>query len=134
KVIRTFDQRLPKVHAYADQMRQVFLNLLLNAEQSIDKLGGRIKVGTSIVDAAQPSVCIEIADSGRGIEEDDLKRIFEPFFTTRKDGTGLGLWVAQNIVRQHGGRIEVSSGPGRGTAFQIVLPIDSLPLRTESVH
>jgi PAS domain S-box-containing protein len=133
RVIRSFDPGLPKVHAYPDQLRQVFLNLLLNAEQSIDKLG-RIKIATSQLGAPQPSVSIEIADSGRGIEGDDLERIFEPFFTTRRDGTGLGLWVAQNIVRQHGGRIDVRSGPGKGTAFQIILPIDSLPLRTESVH
>jgi signal transduction histidine kinase len=133
RVIRSFDPHLPKVHAYPDQLRQVFLNLLLNAEQSIDKLG-RIRIATSQLDAAQPSVSIEIADSGRGIDSDDLERIFEPFFTTRRDGTGLGLWVAQNIVRQHGGRIDVRTGPGKGTAFQIILPIDSLPLRTESVH
>ena len=134
RVIRTFDPDLPKVHAYPDQLRQVFLNLLLNAEQSIDRLGGRVRVSTSRIEAAQPSICVEIRDSGRGIEGGDLERIFEPFFTTRKDGTGLGLWVAQNIVRQHGGRIEVASGPGKGTAFQIVLPVDSLPLRTESIH
>jgi len=133
RVIRSFDPRLPKVHAYPDQLRQVFLNLLLNAEQSIDKLG-RIKIATSQLDAPQPSVSIEITDSGRGIDGDDLERIFEPFFTTRRDGTGLGLWVAQNIVRQHGGRIDVRTGLGKGTAFQIILPIDSLPLRTESVH
>jgi two-component system NtrC family sensor kinase len=133
KVIREFDDELPRVHAYADQLRQVFLNLLLNAEQSIDR-PGNIRVKTSRVEAAQPSVCVEIRDSGRGIEGGDLERIFEPFFTTRKDGTGLGLWVAQNIVRQHGGRIDVASGPRKGTAFQIELPIDSLPLRTERVH
>jgi len=133
RVVRSFDPGLPKVHAYPDQLRQVFLNLLLNAEQSIDKLG-RIRIATSQLDAPQPSVSIEIADSGRGIDSDDLERIFEPFFTTRRDGTGLGLWVAQNIVRQHGGRIDVRTGPGKGTAFQIILPIDSLPLRTESVH
>jgi two-component system NtrC family sensor kinase len=133
RVIRSFDAALPRVHAYPDQLRQVFLNLLLNAEQSIDRLG-RIRVATSRLDAPEASIAIEITDSGRGIEGDDLKRIFEPFFTTRKDGTGLGLWVAQNIVRQHGGRIDVSSGEGKGTAFKIVLPVGSLPLGTESVH
>jgi PAS domain S-box-containing protein len=134
RITRTFDPDLLKVHAYPDQLRQVFLNLLLNAEQSIDRQGGRIRLSTSCIEAAQPSVCVEIRDSGRGIEGGDLERIFEPFFTTRKDGTGLGLWVAQNIVRQHGGRIDVASGPGKGTAFQIVLPVDSLPLRTETIH
>jgi signal transduction histidine kinase len=59
------------------------------------------------------------------MNQDDLARIFEPFFSTRKKGTGLGLWVTQDIVRHHGGRIDVMSEPGKGTAFMIILPIES---------
>jgi signal transduction histidine kinase len=73
----------------------------------------------------QPSIYIEVSDTGVGIAEDDLTRIFEPFFSTGKKGTGLGLWVTQDIVRQHGGRIEVNSETGKGTTFLIILQVDS---------
>ena len=75
--------------------------------------------------ALQPSIVVQLSDSGIGIAEDDLARIFDPFFSTGKKGTGLGLWVTQDIIRQHGGRIEVSSEVGRGTVFSIVLQIES---------
>jgi PAS domain S-box-containing protein len=131
RVVRDFEPDLPDVHAFPDQLRQVLLNLILNAQQSIER-AGRITIKTFRYDGAvQPAVRIEISDTGRGIGEDDLKRIFEPFFTTRKDGTGLGLWVTQNIIRQHGGRLDVKSTVSRGTTFQITLPIDSPPLKTE---
>lgn len=125
KVVNNLDSALPAIRAYPDQLRQVFLNLILNAQQAIDG-SGRIKIGTSRSEvAAQPSVSIEINDSGMGISEEILARIFEPFFSMRKDGTGLGLWVTQNIVRQHGGSIEVVSDKKRGTTFRIILPVDS---------
>lgn len=131
RVVRDFEQDLPDVHAFPDQLRQVMLNLILNAQQSIER-AGRIMIKTYRHDGeVQPAVRIEISDTGRGIAEDDLKRIFEPFFSTRKDGTGLGLWVTQNIIRQHGGRLEVKSTVSRGTTFQITLPIDSPPLKAE---
>ncbi len=66
-----------------------------------------------------------MSDSGVGISEDDQTRIFEPFFSTGKKGTGLGLWVTQDIVRQHGGRIEVSSEVAKGTQFSIILQVES---------
>jgi PAS domain S-box-containing protein len=135
KVERGFDVYLPAVHAHPDQLRQVFLNLILNAQQSIGvvgRAGGKIRIKTSRHElATQSSIAVEISDSGVGISENDMARIFEPFFSTRRDGTGLGLWVTQNIVRYHGGRIEVKSAMGEGTAFQIILPIDSPALQTE---
>jgi signal transduction histidine kinase len=76
----------------------------------------------------QPSIIVQLSDSGVGIAEDDLARIFDPFFSTGKKGTGLGLWVTQDIVRQHGGRIEVSSDIGRGTVFSIILQVASAVL------
>jgi len=125
EVVRELDATLPKVRARADQLRQVFLNLLLNAQQSMDG-AGRISIRTSRYEhALQPTVSVEISDTGRGIAEAELSRIFEPFFSTRAKGTGLGLWVTQDIVRHHGGRIEVTSAEGRGTTFNIVLPVDS---------
>src|SRR5436305_7990411 len=124
-VVREFDPRLPKVRARADQLRQVFLNLLLNAQQSMEK-GGRLRISTSLYEQAlQPTVSVRISDTGRGIPEADIARIFEPFFSTRTKGTGLGLWVTQDIVRHHGGRIEVTSDEGLGTTFNVILPVDS---------
>lgn len=125
RITKTFDPQLPPVRARADQLRQVFLNLILNAQQAISG-EGEINVSTSRYEQAlQPSIIVQLSDSGVGIPEDDLTRIFDPFFSTGKKGTGLGLWVTQDIVRQHGGRIEVSSDIGRGTVFSIVLQVDS---------
>jgi PAS domain S-box-containing protein len=131
RVVRTLDADLPKIRARADQMRQVLLNLLINAQQAIPG-EGEISVATSrLHQALQPSILVQISDSGVGIAEDDLTRIFEPFFSTGKKGTGLGLWVTHDIVRQHGGRIDVTSEQGRGTTFNIILQIDSPLLEQE---
>ena len=125
RVVRKFDEALPKIRARSDQLRQVFLNLIINAQQAIHG-EGEIRISTSIYEQSlQPSIVIQMSDSGVGIHEDDQARIFEPFFSTGKKGTGLGLWVTQDIVRQHGGRIEVSSKVGKGTSFSIILQVES---------
>ena len=124
-IAKHLDPTLPRIRARADQLRQVFLNLIINAQQAI-KGEGEIRISTSRYEQAlQPSIIVQLSDSGVGIAEGDLARIFDPFFSTGKKGTGLGLWVTQDIVRQHGGRIEVSSDIGRGTVFSIVLQVDS---------
>ncbi|HVF51009.1 MAG TPA: ATP-binding protein [Pyrinomonadaceae bacterium] len=131
RIARAFDGELPRVRARADQLRQVFLNLVLNAQQAIEG-AGEIKILTEKYEQAlQPSISIQISDSGRGIGEAEISRIFEPFFSTRTKGTGLGLWVTQDIVRHHGGRIEVTSTEGRGTTFNIILPINSPTLEND---
>ena len=109
---------LPFLDLDADRMRRVLINLIENALQA----GGetcRIGIRTT---AAPGEVLLEIRDSGPGMEEAVLQRIFEPYFTTKGSGTGLGLAITRKMVEEHGGRISVSSTPGKGTCFEIVLP------------
>lgn len=112
---------LPPVACAAGEINQVFLALLVNAAQAIADVGF-ITLRSGFDDAG---VWVEIADSGCGIAEEHRKRLFEPFFTTRPpgQGTGLGLFVAWDIVvKKHGGRIDVRSAPGQGSAFTLWLP------------
>ncbi len=111
---------LPAVPADAGQLRQVFVNILLNACEAMGG-GGKVTVA-SRVDAAGGGVEVAIADTGPGIAAEHLPRIFDPFFTTKEKGTGLGLSVAYGIVQGHGGRIEVRSRPGEGTTMAVWLP------------
>jgi len=112
---------IPEVECRPSQLNQVFLNLLVNAGHAI-KDKGVITIRTGQEGEA---VWIEIADSGKGIAPEHLTRIFDPFFTTKPvgQGTGLGLSLSYGIVQKHGGRIEVQSVQGKGTAFKVWLPI-----------
>ncbi|MFA6014402.1 MAG: bacteriohemerythrin [Gallionellaceae bacterium] len=112
---------LPDVECMPSQINQVFLNLLVNAAQAIP-VKGVITIRTGAKDG---EVWIEVADSGSGIDPQNLNQIFNPFFTTKPvgKGTGLGLSVSYSIVQKHSGRIEVSSVLGKGTAMRVCLPV-----------
>jgi signal transduction histidine kinase len=123
RVSTDFDPRAPKVSADADQLQQVFLNLLLNARDAMPD-GGDLRVRLSH-DAQANEVTVEVADTGHGIPEDVLPHVFDPFFTTKGAGrgTGLGLAVCYGIVTAHGGRIVVEpDAAGRGTNVRVSLP------------
>jgi signal transduction histidine kinase len=111
------------------QIKQVLLNLFINAMEAIGDQGGRLTVRTRklLKHANEPWVQIEVEDSGPGISSRDLEHIFDPFYTTKhesgeREGTGLGLTIAHQIIQEHGGYIEVSSEPGHGTTFMVNLP------------
>ncbi|WP_020483575.1 ATP-binding protein [Methylomonas sp. MK1] len=112
---------IPQIYCLPSQLNQVFMNLLINAAHAIETKGD-ILISTGCADR---DVWVEISDNGKGIDPENLPRLFEPFFTTKPvgKGTGLGLSVSQNIVRKHGGRIEVTSQLGQGSRFRVWLPI-----------
>jgi PAS domain S-box-containing protein len=115
----------PAVHADANQLHQVIVNLVTNAAQAIGEAHGTITVG--LQSDGDDAARFWIADTGCGMDEATRARIFEPFFTTKAvgKGTGLGLSVVHGIIKEHGGRIEVKSVPGEGTRFDIVLPMQA---------
>ena len=116
------DEDLPPVMVDADQMQQVFLNLLLNAGDATPE-GGRVRVASR---AHAGAVEVEVSDTGTGIPDEVRLRVFDPFFTTKPpgQGTGLGLSVCYGIVSAHGGTIDVESDPGSGTTVRILIPHD----------
>jgi two-component system, NtrC family, sensor kinase len=112
------DPDLPSVIADAAQIRQVLLNVVRNAREAMPS-GGAVSVATRTVDGA---VAVDVRDTGPGIDPARLARIFDPFFTTKERGTGLGLALAQEIAREHGGELTCVSSPGNGTIFTLRLP------------
>lgn len=115
-----FANKMPDILLDANQMEQVFVNLLFNAIEAI-KEKGIITIETGM-DPEQKHASIQIADTGSGISPQHADRIFEPFFSTKAKGTGLGLAVSYGIVRNHKGDIKVSSKPEKGTRFTIEIP------------
>ncbi len=123
KVIKEYEE-IPRVYCLISQLNQVFMNLLVNAGHAIETQG-TITIRTRR--EGRDAVCIEIADTGKGIPPEHLGRIFEPFFTTKPvgKGTGLGLSLAYGIVDKHHGRIDVESTVGAGTTFRVIIPVAS---------
>ncbi len=121
--IRTvFEPDLPYLELSMTEMQQVFLNIIHNALDAMDRKGGLIEISTGM-DRGQ--VAITIRDTGPGIELAHLGRVFDPFFTTKPvgKGTGLGLSICYGIIKKMGGNIEVESAPGKGARFRILLPL-----------
>jgi signal transduction histidine kinase len=117
------DAALPTVRGRPEQLQQVILNLLTNAIEATPA-GGKITVSAHGAPAGA-GVQVSVADTGSGIAEGARERIFEPFFSMKASGTGvgLGLWISAQIVREHGGHIEVESAEGRGSVFRVSLPV-----------
>ena len=113
-------QEIPPVEGFPQKLNQVFMNILVNAAQAIEEKG-QITIRTS---AAEGKVWVAISDTGSGIAPENLTKIFDPFFTTKDvgKGTGLGMNIAYNIVKEHGGDIKVESELGKGTCFTLSLP------------
>jgi two-component system NtrC family sensor kinase len=133
KYISTLDRffgEIPDIVCYPQQLNQVFLNLLVNAAQAMEKQG-HIFVRTWL---ENDLVFVSVADNGKGMPENIRSHVFEPFFTTKETGkgTGLGLSISADIVRKHGGEISVESEVGVGTTFTVKLPVNS-PYQ-QSVH
>ncbi|MFZ5634347.1 MAG: ATP-binding protein [Bacillota bacterium] len=114
-----FDPGLPKVTVDASRIKQVFVNMILNAIQAMPD-GGKLAINTHLQD---DFICTEFSDTGMGIEPDELTRIFDPFYTTKESGTGLGLSISHQIIKSHNGTIHVISTPGEGTVFKVKLPL-----------
>jgi two-component system NtrC family sensor kinase len=114
-----FDSKLPRIELDGDQMRQVAINLILNAGGAMPN-GGSLIVSTETVDSAH--IGIKFQDSGCGIPAESLDKIFEPFYTTKARGTGLGLAITKQIIEQHHGEIRINSVIGTGTEVTVTLP------------
>ena len=108
------------VNADRSQVKQVFLNVFLNAVQAMDG-GGTLSIEDIVLENGK--TLVRVSDTGPGISEEDLDKVFDPFFTTKKGGTGLGLSICYTIVKAHGGEIELRSRLGKGTTVLVTLPV-----------
>ncbi|MCL6481905.1 MAG: PAS domain S-box protein [Firmicutes bacterium] len=129
-VIKNLDPCLPPVLGSVNRLQQVFLNLFLNARDAMPE-GGLLEVRTA---AQNGTVEVEVTDTGVGIPREHLNRIFDPFFTTKGSGrgTGLGLSVSYGIIKEHAGKIDVRSTPGKGTSFRLEFPVVRKGVHVES--
>ena len=121
KVVKNYTKQLPSVLGSITRLQQVFLNLFMNARDAMPS-GGMLEVRTG---AQNGSVEVEVTDTGQGIPPEHLHRIFDPFFTTKATGrgTGLGLSVTYGIIKEHAGKVDVRSTPGKGTSFRLEFPV-----------
>ena len=118
-----------RIRASADQIKQVFINICMNAIEAMQPSGGELRVDLVLVEDNPHEIGVKFQDSGQGIALDDQVKLFEPFYTTKSNGVGLGLAICYDIVKRHNGRIEITSKIGDGATF-----IVWLPLSTETEH
>ena len=121
----------------AERIKQVFLNLLINAVEAMPD-GGMLNIGMELINESYPHtparVKVTISDCGRGIPPDRLKVLFEPFKSTKKDGMGLGLFISRRILEQHGAAIDVESAAGEGTSFTVIFPAQEPSQKDQSLN
>ncbi len=135
RIVKDFQPDIPQIRGDANQLEQVFLNLISNARDAMEK-GERkreLTLATSLLrHNGWNDVEVIVRDTGAGIPEEDVEKVFEPFFSTKEvgKGTGLGLSICYGIIEAHGGRIEVESKVNEGTTFRVILPVLSSHLRT----
>ena len=131
-ILTRYEENLPPVPVDREQIKQVFLNLLLNAIEASDEEGQvRVEIRTFQKGKDHRVLQTEISDTGCGIREDHLEQIFTPFFTTKDKGSGLGLSISHQIIQEHGGTIAVESRLGEGSSFFLNLPIPPVDAKTE---
>jgi signal transduction histidine kinase/CHASE3 domain sensor protein len=119
-------QPLPDILGDAEQLKEVLVNLIINACEAMDKGGGiTITERTATDKEGKPTVELQVADNGPGIAENLNTKVFQPFFTTKEEGTGLGLSIVERIIHEHGGHIRLEPGDGLGAKFVITLPVKS---------
>jgi two-component system NtrC family sensor kinase len=122
-VTKKLTSDLPTIHAVSDQLKQVFLNIVINAIEAMPQ-GGELCIETKLSEDGDEFL-VAFTDTGVGLSEKEQENIFEPFFTTKAMGTGLGLSVSYGIIERHGGRIKIQSEPGKGATFTVCLPLNS---------
>jgi two-component system, chemotaxis family, CheB/CheR fusion protein len=125
---RSVQPDLPAIEADPQQLEQVLINLYLNAIDAMPE-GGTLTVYAAMERTAEePVIALTVKDTGRGMTADEVKKIFQPFYTAnKKTGLGLGLPICERIIKNHGGRIEIESEPGKGTIFKLILPLSPPP-------
>ena len=119
QIVSRVEGTLPRVLADPVRLTQALLNVAINAIQAVDRKG-RVEVTATV---AEGQVCVAVSDNGPGIPPDKLPSIFDPYFTTKSEGSGLGLWIAQQIVTAHGGSLQAQNQPGGGAVLTMRLPL-----------
>jgi two-component system, sporulation sensor kinase E len=131
-IVRHFSKNLPQGNCDPQQLRKVFLNLLINAIEA-SPVSSEVELHTNFVapdasaindlDTQHGALAVSVLDHGSGMSEETMRRLFEAFYTTKRNGTGLGMMITQEIVKKHGGKIEVESEEGKGTRVSVYLPV-----------